>query len=55
MIAGRGVLLGIDGGIRRENAGRFAGAGVAVTGSPVFDGRAPGENVQHGLRALGTG
>lgn len=57
MIAGRDVLLGIDGGITRENVGRFAGAGVdiVVTGSAVFDGRAPAENARHMLRALGTG
>lgn len=41
----------------RENVGRFPGAGVdmVVTGSAVFDGRAPAESARHMLRAPGTG
>ena len=57
MMAECDVLLGIDGGITRENAGRFPAAGVDIvaTGSSVFDGRAPAENARHILRALGMG
>lgn len=53
--AGRRILLGVDGGITRENVGQFAGMGVdlVVTGSAVFDGRAPAENARHMLAALG--
>lgn len=53
--AGRNVLLGIDGGITRDNIGDFAGAGVdlVVTGSAVFDGKAPAENARFMLDALG--
>lgn len=53
--AGRTVLLGIDGGITRDNIGEFANAGVdlVVTGSAVFDGRAPAENARFMLAALG--
>jgi ribulose-phosphate 3-epimerase len=52
--SGRDVLLGVDGGITRDNVGRLAGTGVdvVVTGSAVFDGRAPAENARHMLGAL---
>lgn len=53
--AGREILLGIDGGITRDNIARFASAGVdlVVTGSAVFDGKAPAENARFMLGALG--
>ena len=52
--AGRRILLGVDGGITRDNVGQLAGTGVdlVVTGSAVFDGKAPGENARHMLAAL---
>jgi len=31
------------------------GVDIVVTGSSVFDGRAPAENARHMLRALGMG
>ena len=52
--AGRRILLGVDGGITRENVGTLAGSGVdlVVTGSAVFDGKAPAENARTMLAAL---
>ncbi|OLC90960.1 MAG: hypothetical protein AUJ03_00090, partial [Deltaproteobacteria bacterium 13_1_40CM_3_71_4] len=52
--AGRHILLGVDGGITRENVGTLAGSGVdlVVTGSAVFDGKAPAENARAMLAAL---
>jgi ribulose-phosphate 3-epimerase len=52
--SGREVLLGVDGGITRDNVGALAGTGVdiVVTGSAVFDGKAPAENARHMLGAL---
>ncbi len=52
--AGRRILLGIDGGITRDNVGAFATAGVdlVVTGSAVFDGRAPAQNARFMMDAL---
>ena len=54
--AGRRIVLGVDGGITRENVGQFAGMGVdlVVTGSAVFDGKAPADNARHMLAALGA-
>jgi ribulose-phosphate 3-epimerase len=51
---GRRILLGVDGGITRDNVGRLAGTGVdvVVTGSAVFDGKAPAENARAMLAAL---
>jgi ribulose-phosphate 3-epimerase len=50
----RDVLLGIDGGITRDNIGTFARAGVdlVITGSAVFDGKAPAENARFMIQAL---
>jgi ribulose-phosphate 3-epimerase len=52
--AGREILLGVDGGITRGNIATFAGAGVdiVVTGSAVFDGKAPADNARYMLDAL---
>jgi ribulose-phosphate 3-epimerase len=46
--AGRDVLLGIDGGVRRDNIEEIAalGADLVVTGSAVFDGRDPDGNAR---------
>jgi ribulose-phosphate 3-epimerase len=46
--SGKDVLLGVDGGITRENIARVAAMGpdVIVTGSAVFDGKAPAENAR---------
>ena len=55
--AGRRILLGVDGGITRDNIGTLAGTGVdlVVTGSAVFDGKAPAENARAMLAALRGG
>jgi ribulose-phosphate 3-epimerase len=52
--AGGRVLLAVDGGITRDNVGRLAGTGVdvVVTGSAVFDGKAPAENARTMMAAL---
>ena len=46
LIGGRDVLVGVDGGITRENVATVAAMGpdLIVTGSAVFDGKAPLEN-----------
>jgi ribulose-phosphate 3-epimerase len=40
------ILLGVDGGITRDNVAEVArmGADLIVTGSAVFDGKKPREN-----------
>ena len=54
---GRRILLGVDGGVTRDNIGTLAGTGVdlVVTGSAVFDGKAPAENARAMLAALRGG
>ena len=54
---GRRILLGVDGGVTRDNIGTLAGTGVdlVVTGSAVFDGKAPTENARTMLAALRAG
>jgi ribulose-phosphate 3-epimerase len=50
--AGNGdVLIGVDGGITRSNIARVAALGVdiVVTGSAVFDGKAPADNARYML------
>jgi ribulose-phosphate 3-epimerase len=54
--SGRPIVLGVDGGVTRENIASVAslGADVVVTGSAVFDGRDTAANLafmQAGLRA----
>lgn len=46
--SGRNVLLGVDGGITKANVEHVASLGVdvIVTGSAVFDGKAPEENAR---------
>jgi ribulose-phosphate 3-epimerase len=48
------VVIGLDGGITRENVAEAArrGADIIVTGSAVFDGRSPVENARHMIGAL---
>jgi ribulose-phosphate 3-epimerase len=50
--SGKGVLLGVDGGVTRENAASIAGMGVdlIVAGSAVFDGGDAAANLRQ-LRA----
>jgi ribulose-phosphate 3-epimerase len=52
--AGRQILVGVDGGITRENVAEVAraGADLIVTGSAVFDGKAPAQNVRSMLEAV---
>lgn len=53
--SGRSVLLGVDGGVTRENVGAIAGMGVdvIVAGSAVFDGGDAVGNLKR-LRAAAT-
>ena len=53
--SGRRILLGVDGGVTRDNVARVAGLGadVVVTGSAVFDGRAAAENLAFMLDQVG--
>ena len=46
-------MLGVDGGITKQNVGRIASLGVdlIVTGSAVFDGVSPRENARFMLEA----
>ncbi len=46
--SGRQILLGIDGGVTRDNAGEVLGLGadIVVTGSAVFDGRDAAANAR---------
>jgi len=50
----RDILLCVDGGVTRSNIAEIAGAGadVIVTGSAVFDGKAPEENARFMLEAV---
>lgn len=52
--ADRSILLCLDGGITRKNIADIAnwGADLVVTGSAVFDGRAPTENARFMLSSL---
>ena len=51
------ILLGVDGGITHDSIAELATTGVdmVVTGSAVFDGKAPAENARHMLAPLGAG
>lgn len=53
-MAGRDVLICVDGGVTRTNVGDIArmGADIIVTGSAVFDGKTPAENVRLMMEAL---
>ena len=52
--AGRNILLGVDGGIVRSNLTEVAktGVDVIVTGSAVFDGKAPEQNARSMLESV---
>ncbi|HMQ27341.1 MAG TPA: ribulose-phosphate 3-epimerase [Acidimicrobiales bacterium] len=52
--SGRDVLVGVDGGVTRDNVGEVAatGADLIVTGSAVFDGVDPDANARFMLSAL---
>ncbi|MFH1616406.1 MAG: ribulose-phosphate 3-epimerase [Planctomycetota bacterium] len=54
---GRDILVGIDGGIKKENIREISSLGVdiIVTGSAVFDGRNPAENAKFMLQAIKQG
>ena len=54
MIGDRDILVAVDGGITRDNAPEVAamGADLIVTGSAVFDGKAPLENAKAMLAAI---
>jgi len=55
--SGREILLGVDGGITRDNIADVAALGVdmIVTGSAVFDGEAAEENAKFMLEAARKG
>ena len=57
MTAQREILICVDGGIKRSNAAEIASNGVdiVVTGSAVFDGKAPLENARFMLDAVRSG
>ncbi len=52
--AGRDILVGVDGGITRANVAEVArlGPDLIVTGSAVFDGKAPAQNARAMLAAV---
>lgn len=52
--SGRKILLGVDGGIKRDNIGTVAGMGcdLVVTGSAVFDGKDPSGNASFMLESM---
>jgi ribulose-phosphate 3-epimerase len=52
--SGRDVLLGVDGGITRDNIGDVAALrpDIVVTGSAVFDGKAPERNARFMLESI---
>jgi ribulose-phosphate 3-epimerase len=52
--SGKNIILGVDGGITKENIAEVAstGADVIVTGSAVFDGKTPEANARFMLGAV---
>jgi ribulose-phosphate 3-epimerase len=52
--AQRGILLGVDGGITRDNIAQVASTGVdlVVAGSAIFDGKTPEQNATYMLGAM---
>lgn len=54
IVSGRDILLCVDGGITKDNISDVAGMGadIVVTGSAVFDGKAPVENANFMMNAL---
>jgi ribulose-phosphate 3-epimerase len=55
--SGRKILLGVDGGVTKDNIGRVAAMGpnLIVTGSAVFDGKAPADNARYMLDQVRAG
>lgn len=53
--SGREIVLGVDGGVTKDNIAAIAAAGaeLIVTGSAVFDGRAAAANAAYMLEAVG--
>jgi ribulose-phosphate 3-epimerase len=53
-MAGDKILIGVDGGVTRENIAEIVkmGMDLIVTGSAVFDGKAPADNARFMLNAL---
>jgi len=52
--SGRKIILGVDGGITKDNIAEVAATGVdiIITGSAVFDGKAPEANARFMLEAV---
>jgi len=52
--SGREILLCLDGGIKKNNVSEFAkvGADILVSGSAIFDGKDPRENIQFMLKEI---
>ena len=52
--AGKEILIAVDGGIKRDNIADVArmGPDIIVSGSAVFDGKAPAENAMFMLNAV---
>jgi len=52
--SGRDILTGLDGGINRDNITDISqlGADIIVSGSAIFDGKAPGENLRFMLEVV---
>ena len=52
--SGKNIILGVDGGITKENIAEVAvtGADLIVTGSAVFDGKTPEANARFMLEAV---
>jgi ribulose-phosphate 3-epimerase len=52
--SGKEIILGVDGGITKENIAEVAatGADLIVTGSAVFDGKTPEANARFMLEAV---
>ena len=55
--SGRRIVLGVDGGVTRDNIASIAAAGaeLIVTGSAVFDGKSASTNAAFMLKAVGRG
>jgi len=55
--SGRPIVLGVDGGVTRDNVAAIAAAGaeLIVTGSAVFDGKNAAANAAFMLKAVGRG
>jgi ribulose-phosphate 3-epimerase len=54
LVADREVVLAVDGGVTKANAGYVAGLGadLVVTGSAVYDGSAPADNARAMLESV---